>query len=70
MTVMPINKRSCHIYGGEDDGNNIITPSSHHFDGLNVVMGDDAVRFINTSIDMRVWWALGGSSDGESVSLE
>jgi len=70
MTVMPINQRSCHIYGGEDDGNNIITPSSHHFDGLNIVMGDDAVRFINTSIDMRVWWALGGSNDGESVSLD
>jgi prepilin-type N-terminal cleavage/methylation domain-containing protein len=70
MPVMPINKRSCHIYGGEDDGNNIITPSSHHFDGLNIVMGDDAIRFINNSIDMRVWWAIGGSNDGETASLD
>ncbi len=70
MSVMPPGQRSCHIYGGEDDGNNIITPSSYHLGGLNVVMGDNSVRFIDLSIEMPTWWAIGGSNDGEQGSLE
>jgi prepilin-type N-terminal cleavage/methylation domain-containing protein len=70
MAVMPPNKRSCHIYGGEDDGNNLVTPSSYHVGGVMVVMGDSRVRFIENSIDLKTWWAMGGSDDGQTVELE
>lgn len=70
MPVMPIGKRNCHIYGGEDDGNNIVTPSSYHVGGINVLMADDGVRFLNQSIDLPTWWALGGSSDGQTQPAE
>lgn len=70
MAVMPPNKRSCHIYGGEDDGNNLVTPSSYHVGGVMVVMGDSHVRFIENSIDPMTWWAMGGSNDGQTIELE
>jgi prepilin-type N-terminal cleavage/methylation domain-containing protein/prepilin-type processing-associated H-X9-DG protein len=65
MHVMPINSRNCHIHGGEDDGNNVVTPSSDHPGGVNVLMGDGAVRFVPESIDMKVWWGLGSRNGGE-----
>jgi prepilin-type N-terminal cleavage/methylation domain-containing protein len=70
MTVMPMGKRSCHIYGGEDDGNNIVTASSHHVGGINILMADDGVRFLSESIDLPTWWALGGSNDGQTLPSE
>lgn len=70
MPVMPIGKRSCHIYGGEDDGNNMVTPSSYHIGGINVLMADDGVRFVSQSIDLPTWWALGGNNDGHTLSSD
>ena len=51
MAVMPINGRSCHIYGGESDGNILVTPGSAHQGGLNVLFGDGSVRFLKDTID-------------------
>jgi prepilin-type N-terminal cleavage/methylation domain-containing protein len=65
MQVMPINHRNCHIHGGEDDGNNVVTPSSNHPGGVHVLTADGAVHFIHESIDMRVWWAMGSRNGGE-----
>ncbi len=70
MPVMPIGGRNCHIYGGEDDGNNIVTPSSYHVGGIHVLMADGGVRFVNQSMDLPTWWALGGSSDGQTQATE
>lgn len=69
MPVIPINRRSCHVYGGEDDGMNLVTPSSHHVGGLNVAMADGSVHFITASIDQELYWALGSSNGGETVEL-
>jgi prepilin-type processing-associated H-X9-DG protein len=66
MQVMPINNRNCHIHGGEDDGNNVVTPSSDHPGGINVLMGDGSVHFVQESIDMKVWWGLGSRNGGET----
>jgi len=68
MHVMPINKRSCHIYGGQDSGNNIITPGSRHPGGVNVCLGDGSVRFMTETVDMPVWWAFGSRNGGETIS--
>jgi prepilin-type N-terminal cleavage/methylation domain-containing protein len=65
MQVMPINHRSCHIHGGEDDGNNIVTPSSDHPGGINVLMGDGTVHFVRDTIDMPIWWGWGTRNGGE-----
>jgi len=64
MHVMPINGRHCHIYGGEGDGNNLITPGSRHAGGVNVTLADGSVRLVSETIDRRIWWAM-GSRDGQ-----
>jgi hypothetical protein len=69
MHTMPINQRSCHLHGGEDDGNNITTPSSNHPGGINVLMGDGTVHFVNESIDMKIWWSIGSRNGGETYEL-
>jgi prepilin-type processing-associated H-X9-DG protein len=68
MHIMPLGERNCHLYGGEDDGANIITPNSQHRDGVHVLMGDGRVEFIETSIDMPVWWGMGSRNGGEAIS--
>ncbi|WP_337174647.1 DUF1559 domain-containing protein [Paludisphaera sp.] len=70
MHVLPINGRSCHIYGGETDGNILITPGSAHGGGLNVLFGDGSVRFVKASTSHQVWWALGTRGTGEVVSSD
>ena len=69
MHVLPINKRNCHIYGGEDDGNNMVTPSSNHPGGVMVTYADGHVEFISDSIQLPLWWAL-GSRDGGDATIE
>lgn len=65
MHVMPINQRNCHLYGGEGNGMNIVTPSSRHRGGVHVLMGDGAARFVAETVDMRVWWSSGSRDGGE-----
>jgi prepilin-type processing-associated H-X9-DG protein/prepilin-type N-terminal cleavage/methylation domain-containing protein len=65
MHVMPINDRNCHLYGGEDDGSNIVTPSSSHRGGVNVLFGDGHVQFVDEGIDLPAWWSMGTRNGGE-----
>ena len=67
MQVLPINGRSCHLYGGETDGNILNTPSSQHPGGINVLFGDGGVRFVKEEVSMPVWWAIGTRDGGEVV---
>lgn len=69
MHVMPIGERSCHIYGGEDVGNNMITPESRHTGGINVAMGDGSVHFVQDTIERRIWWAVGSRNGGEPSGI-
>lgn len=70
MHVFPINSRNAHLYGGEGDGNNLVTPSSQHPGGVNTLMGDGHVRFVTNQIDIRIWWALGSRDGGDHVKLQ
>ncbi|MEM9701204.1 MAG: DUF1559 domain-containing protein [Planctomycetota bacterium] len=65
MHVFPPNNRNCHIYGGEDDGMNIVTASSHHPGGMHVTMGDGRVTFVPDGVDREIWWAAGSRDDGQ-----
>lgn len=70
MAVLPINGRSCHMYGGEDDGNNMVTPSSYHLGGVNMLRGDGSVDVVHDSVDLKTWWALGGASEGQTLGVQ
>ncbi len=70
MHVMPINSRNCHIYGGEDDGTNIVSASSRHVGGAQAVYVDGHVTFLSQNIDAAVWWAIGSRDGGEPVGPE
>lgn len=67
MQVMPPNARSCHIYGGEYDGNNMVTASSHHRDGIHVAMADARIAFVPNAVDLNTWWLLGSGNDGNTT---
>lgn len=69
MHVFTPNTRNCHFHGGEGDGDNVVTPSSRHPGGVNVVMGDGRVTFVTDTIDRVVWWKLGARDDGQPVEL-
>jgi prepilin-type N-terminal cleavage/methylation domain-containing protein len=42
---------------------------SFHTNGVNVGLGDGAVKFVNESINMTIWRAVGNSQGGEALSL-
>jgi prepilin-type N-terminal cleavage/methylation domain-containing protein/prepilin-type processing-associated H-X9-DG protein len=44
--------------------------SSPHPGGLNMLMGDGAVRFIKNSIGYSTWWSLATISGGEIISAD
>jgi prepilin-type processing-associated H-X9-DG protein len=69
MHVMPINERNCHLLGGEGDGSNIVTPSSQHLGGVNVLFGDGRVEFVSENVDMPAWWSVGTRNGGEAHRL-
>jgi prepilin-type N-terminal cleavage/methylation domain-containing protein len=70
MHVFPPNERSCHIYGGEGNGNNIVTAGSRHRGGMTLVMADASVRFVPDQIERGVWWSIGSRQGGEVATLD
>lgn len=70
MHVFTPNTINMHLHGGETTGDNLITPSSYHPGGVNVLMGDGHVIFVTDAVDQRTWWALGSRNDGAQVNLE
>ncbi len=71
--LLPPNSHSCYNGpGGSEDGGLLshaaITANSLHPGGVNALMADNAVRFVNESIDRNVWRALGTRAGGETVA--
>lgn len=54
-------------FPGGDSEETIMTARSHHSGGVNVLMGDDVVRFVNDSISESIWRAYGSRNGQESV---
>ena len=63
--VVP-NKNSCLLGGNEDYvGPVVVTATSRHPGGVNVLFGDGSVRFVKGSIDLAVWRGLATIAGGE-----
>ncbi len=55
----------------ERQGDFIVTPSSQHRGGVNVVYADGSTHFLVDSVDLEVWWAIGSRDHGEvSVNID
>src|SRR5262249_50206022 len=52
------------------DNTHIMSATSLHPGGVNVVMGDGHVVFIKNSVSRNVWWALGTRAGGEVLSAD
>jgi len=82
-TVLPPNGASCVNSNSENSDDALLTASSYHPGGVNVLLGDASVRFVYETIDCGnagtaqpttgaspygVWGAMGTISGGESVT--
>jgi prepilin-type processing-associated H-X9-DG protein len=61
-SVIPDCLESFSIAGG---GSGLATARSFHDGGVNVAMADGSARFVSSSIDVKVWRALGTRNGGE-----
>jgi prepilin-type processing-associated H-X9-DG protein len=52
------------------DGAGDVPPTSNHPGGVNMCMADGSVRFINDSVNVQTWWALGTRAAGEVISSD
>lgn len=66
------NSKSCGGTGFPGTMTNMamqVAPSSNHADGVHVLIGDGAVKFIASSIDLQLWRALGTRANRDAVEL-
>jgi prepilin-type N-terminal cleavage/methylation domain-containing protein/prepilin-type processing-associated H-X9-DG protein len=71
--VSPPNTRSCAGMDFQGSMANMamqVPPSSAHTKGVNMLMGDGSVHFIQDSIDLNTWRALGTRNGREVISGE
>jgi prepilin-type processing-associated H-X9-DG protein len=63
--ISPPNDRSCGFFLVLRA---TMPPSSRHPSGVNVLMGDGAMRYVTNSIDLNIWRALGTRNGNEVVT--
>ncbi len=63
------NKTTCYYDGAHTDSG-IITASSYHSGGVNVLFLDGSVRFVKDTINPITWWAIATRDGGEVVSAD
>lgn len=62
------NRMNLPCISGDSGPNNTAAARSRHAGGVNVVMGDGAVRFISNTVDLiTVWRPLATIAGGETV---
>jgi prepilin-type N-terminal cleavage/methylation domain-containing protein/prepilin-type processing-associated H-X9-DG protein len=70
MHVKRPNTLVGHYGTSQDQGDFVMTPSSRHPGGVNVVRADCSVQFVNNDISLDAWWALGSRNDGQVFNLD
>jgi prepilin-type processing-associated H-X9-DG protein len=65
------NKASC-LLGGYSDSSSqvVVTATSRHPGGVNVLMGDGSIRFVKDSVDTNIWKAIGTIAGRETVGSD
>ncbi len=58
-----------HYNTSEFEGDFVMTPSSQHPQGVNLVRADCSTSFVDNNISSEVWWALGSCNDGRPVDF-
>jgi len=66
--TMPPNSWNCGW--SDEDAGAAVSAMSRHPGGVNVAFGDGTVRFVKSSINIQVWWALGTNAGGEVISSD
>ena len=66
--TMAPNDQPCHSWGGDWEGNTMMSASSMHTGGVHLLMVDGAVRFVNNNIDYNTWLAVGTRNGAEVIS--
>jgi prepilin-type N-terminal cleavage/methylation domain-containing protein/prepilin-type processing-associated H-X9-DG protein len=69
--ILTPNSPSC-VLGGTQDYNSpvLVTATSRHPGGANVLLGDGSVRFVKQTIAVPVWMGLGTVSGGEILAQD
>ncbi|MEZ6061902.1 MAG: DUF1559 domain-containing protein [Planctomycetaceae bacterium] len=67
-TMLP-NEPSCAVmFGGTDwGGDSMMSASSMHTGGVQILLADGSARFISQNIDQTVWWGLGTRNGSETL---
>jgi prepilin-type processing-associated H-X9-DG protein len=69
-TTYPWNTCRQDCAGCGVDSSHIVNSTSYHPGGCNVLFCDGSVKFIKSSLNMPVWWALGTINGAEVVSSD
>jgi prepilin-type processing-associated H-X9-DG protein len=70
---MPPNKRSCSYWGGgigSDNFETMISASSYHPGGVNVLYMDGSVRFVTSTIQYQTWYTISTRDGGEVITID
>ena len=67
--IMPPNTWSC-VTNNQDMNGCLLTASSHHPGGVNVLFADGSVKFVKNSINYLTWMAVGTIGNNEVVSAD
>jgi prepilin-type processing-associated H-X9-DG protein len=69
--IFPPQSPSC-LLGGTTDWNSpvLVTATSRHPGGVNLLLGDGSVRFVKQTVAQKVWQALGTIAGGELVGQD
>jgi prepilin-type N-terminal cleavage/methylation domain-containing protein len=66
--ALPPGFPSCLLGGSQDyDSQTVVTATSRHPGGVNLMTGDGSVRFVKASVSASVWTALGTVAGGEVI---
>jgi prepilin-type N-terminal cleavage/methylation domain-containing protein/prepilin-type processing-associated H-X9-DG protein len=65
------NKKSCYYSDGSGhQDHTILTASSNHPGGVNLLLMDGSVRFVKDSVAPATWWSIATRAGGEIVSAD
>jgi prepilin-type N-terminal cleavage/methylation domain-containing protein/prepilin-type processing-associated H-X9-DG protein len=67
--VFPPHRPSCNFGVDDYDAQVVVTATSRHPGGVNLLRADGSVRFVTDAIDELVWKALGSIAGGETTEM-